>query len=116
MPNEKKPSRRSQAKNPGLHPEFNPKSRADLVDYDYLDQLSDKEKEWLNSFTEEYTHANFNHPGKILHRTKRLKKDCYDRNNARNRCIWTRAKASGMSAGMDAVEAAEAPKEDPKKD
>ena len=30
-----------------------------------------------------------------LHNTKELKKSCQDRNNARNRCMFSRAKASG---------------------
>lgn len=71
------------------------------MDYDYLDKLSEKEKEWLNAFTEEYVHANMNHKGKKLHKTQKLKRDCYNRNNARNRCIWTRAKASGMVMDID---------------
>lgn len=32
---------------------------------------------------------------KNLHNTKELKKDCYDRNNARNRCILTQQRAQG---------------------
>ena len=35
------------------------------------------------------------HKGKKFHTTKRLSKDCYDRNNSRNRCMYTRAKAQG---------------------
>jgi predicted PolB exonuclease-like 3'-5' exonuclease len=79
---------------------LNLKTRYDLVDYDYLDSLSDKEKEWLNRFTEEYVHANMNHKGKVLHRTKKMKKDCYDRNNSRNRCILTKSKAMGSSVSL----------------
>lgn len=71
------------------------------MDYDYLDKLSDKELEWLNNFTEEYVHANLTHKGKKLHKTKKLRLDCYNRNNARNRCIWTRAKAAGKTVDLD---------------
>lgn len=50
----------------------------------------------MNKFTKEYVNAEINNkkPKKNLHKTKALKKDCYDRNNARNRCIYTRSKAS----------------------
>ena len=48
-------------------------------------------------FTKEYVNAEIDtkRPRKNLHRTKSMKKDCYDRNNARNRCIYTREKAQG---------------------
>lgn len=80
-----------------MKPEFNLKTRHELIaDYDYLKDLSPKEKEWLNKFTKEYVNAEINNkqPRKNLHKSKTLKKDCYDRNNARNRCIYTRSKAS----------------------
>lgn len=91
----KKRNRRSKQKYPALNPEFNLRSRSDLIDYDYVDKLNDKDKEWLNSFTEEYTNANFNHKGKPIQKKKEYKKDSYDRNNARNRDILTREKAQG---------------------
>jgi hypothetical protein len=57
--------------------------------------LSDREKAWLDKFTTEYTNAGkLTKEHKPLHKTKALKKDCYDRNNSRNRCQWTRQKAS----------------------
>lgn len=90
-----KKGRRSRTKFPALKPELNLRSRYELIDYDYVDKLSDKDKEWLNTFSEEYINANFNHGKKILHKTQPLKKNCYDRNNARNRDILTRAKAAG---------------------
>jgi len=93
-PKEKK-SRRARSKFPALRPELNLRSRYESIDYDYIDQLSEKDKEWLNTFTEEYTNANFNHGKSTLHKTKKLKKDCYNRNNSRNRDILTRAKAAG---------------------
>ena len=93
----KKQTKRSKAKYPGLKPELNLKTRHELIaDYDYLKKLNNKELEWLNKFTKEYVNAEIDNrkPRKNLHRTKALKKDCYDRNNARNRCIYTRSKAS----------------------
>ena len=92
----KKTNARKRAKHPALNPKYNLKTRTELIDYDYIDKLSEKEKAWLNAFTEEYTNANMNHKGKKLHKSKAMKKDCYNRNNARNRDILTRAKASGQ--------------------
>lgn len=87
-------------KYPALRPELNLKTRWELIDYDYVDKLSDKEKRWLNKFTEEYTNAKLNHKGKKLHSTKKLRKDCYDMNNSRNRCILTRSKACGKTVNL----------------
>jgi hypothetical protein len=92
-----KQNKRSKAKYPALKPELNLKTRHELIaDYDYIKKLSPEEKEWLNKFTKEYVNAEINtkKPRKNLHKTKAARKDCYDRNNARNRCIYTRSKAS----------------------
>ena len=82
---------------------MNLKTRSDLIDYDYIDKLSDKDKEWLNKFTEEYVHDSLDRKNlrKNLHNTQKLKKDCDDRNNARNRCILTRSKAQGLLTDID---------------
>lgn len=77
------------------------KIRHELIDQDYINKLSNDEKDWLNRFNEEYVSANFNHDGERVHpkvtksktvkrtgKRKRYdvyKKDCADRNNARNR-------------------------------
>lgn len=61
----------------------------------YAKKLSPEDREWLNRFSEEYICANMNHSGAKLHNTKEMVKSIYDRNNARNRCIYTREKAQG---------------------
>jgi hypothetical protein len=78
-----------------LNPGLNLKTRTDLIDYDYLDKLSPSEKKWLNKFTEEYVNASLDTENlkKNLHNNQELKKDCFDRNNARNRCILTMQRA-----------------------
>jgi len=93
----RKQTRRNQRKYPNLEAEYNLKTRSDLIDYDYINQLSSKDKAWLDKFTKEYVNASLDsrNPKKNLHNTPELKKDCYDRNNSRNRDILTRAKASG---------------------
>jgi hypothetical protein len=81
---------------PALDPNFNLKSRTDLIDYDYLNKLNPEELAWLNKFTEEYVNAKLNkNSRKNLHNKKKLRSDCYSRNNRRNKCILTRAKAGG---------------------
>jgi len=97
----KKRNRRSSRKYPALEPEYNLKTRQDLIEADYIEQLSDAEKDWLNRFNEEYVNANFGHKGTKLQRTKKYRKDSYDRKNSRNRDIYTRVKAQGMLSQLD---------------
>lgn len=96
-------NKRSRTKYPALKPELNLKSRYELIDYDYVDKLSDDNKAWLNKFTEEYVNASLDSENlkNNFHYTDDLKKDCYRRNNARNRDILTRAKASGTFISTD---------------
>lgn len=102
----KKQSKRSKEKYPALKPHLNLKTRYELIDFDYVEELSDKDKEWLNKFAEEYINANLDRKNlkKNLHRTKKLKKDCDDRNNSRNRDILTRAKAQGKDIDFYSLE------------
>lgn len=69
-------------------------NRREQLQVDYINKLSDKEKDWLNRFNEEYVLANFKHPGKIIDGSKKAKKKSYDANNARNRCVYTMSKVS----------------------
>jgi hypothetical protein len=80
-----------------LRPELNLKSRYEEIEdlASYADTLPDDAKEWLNQFSSEYINASFSSKKEPLHNTPELKKSCYDRNNARNRCQMTRKKASG---------------------
>ncbi len=94
-------NKREGTKYPALDKGLNLKSRSELIDYDYIDKLSESEKRWLNQFTEEYTNAGIKKGRRNLHSTKVLKKDCYDRNNARNRCQWTREKATGREVYLE---------------
>jgi hypothetical protein len=100
---QQKINKRNNTEYSALIPHLNLKTRFELVDYDYVGKLSPKQKEWLNNFTEEYVHANMKHKGKKLHTTKKMKKDCYDRNNSRNRCILTRNKACGKAISINDV-------------
>jgi hypothetical protein len=105
MAKRKKQSRRSKEDYPELDPKYSLKTRADLVDQDYVNKLSKKEREWLNKFNKEYVSASLDNdsPKKNLHRSKRLRKDCYDRNNSRNRCVLTREKAQNALIDFDGL-------------
>lgn len=98
-------NKRAKTKYPALKPELNLKTRYELIDYDYIDKLSETDKEWLNKFTEEYVNANLDRHdlSKNFHNNIELKKDCDRRNNARNRDILTRAKASGNHVSTDEI-------------
>jgi hypothetical protein len=106
-------TRRGSKKLRALNPELNLKTRyeeiADLASYAHT--LPPDAQEWLNSYSEEYICANFDHPGQRIHPVElvekvqkngkvriidRYAKECYDRNNARNRCIVTQEKAQNM--------------------
>jgi len=84
------------ARYPGLQPHLNLKTRYEEITdvLSYFNTLNEKDKAFLAAFVEEEINANMNHSGKKINKSKAAKKKCYDRNNARNRCIYTRAKAS----------------------
>lgn len=79
-----------------LKPHMNLKTRKDeLTDIaSYADTLSEKDKDWLLSFVEEEVICNFNHRGEKLNTEESMKK-AYNRNNSRNRCIYSREAAQG---------------------
>lgn len=58
--------------------------------------LNEEEKEWLNKFYGEYVNASVNHDDydSQLHDSEELVRDCYSRNNARNRCLLNKGKAT----------------------
>jgi hypothetical protein len=99
----KKINRRNQTKYPGLKPQYNLKVRQEEIEdiASYVGKLNSKEKEWLNSFVEEEINANFNHSGRKINKTKTAKREIYNRNNARNRDIFSRAKAQGKLTSMN---------------
>lgn len=91
--------------------------RKEFHDYDYLDKLGKDELDWLNRFTAEDLHADFGHKGKRVYKKKMVtkvikstgqkrkfdvgKKDCYDRNNARNNDVYGKAQANYLLEGEE---------------
>lgn len=58
----------------------------------YAGQLNREEKAWLNQFAKEYINADTKNG--VFHITAQEKKICNDKNNARNRCIYTEESAA----------------------
>lgn len=80
----------------GLSKRKNARNRAELIEQDYIKKLSPKEKAWLNKFNEEWISASFDKNNrKNLHKTKEAKRDCYGRNNSRNRDLYNFLKITG---------------------
>lgn len=106
-----KKTRRKSTKYPGLKKNLNVKVRQELIDHDYIDKLSEEEKAWLSKFNEEYVSGSFkktkggNYSTKNLHKTKKLRKDCWDRNNWRNNDVLGVTKANGMLKDGESAQA-----------
>lgn len=82
--------------------------RQEYLDYDYLDKLNQEELEWLADFNAEYLNANVGKQSEAkknrFHNTPELVKDCTDRNNHRNACIYGKAKARNNLIELDVYE------------
>jgi len=90
------PKKYKSKKYPGLNKNLFSKIKQEYFDIDYTDKLDTKElKEFMSKFNEEYLGANLNGNGKRLHKTKKLRKDCFDMNNARNRDVYSVSRATG---------------------
>jgi hypothetical protein len=63
---------------------------------EYVQQLNDKQKDFLNKFLEETVITNFKHKGSLLYKGKKKRREFYNSNNARNRCMHTMAKAMNI--------------------
>lgn len=103
MKKSKSKKRRNEIKYPYFVKHYNARNKQEYLDVDYVDKLSLEEKKFLNKFLGEFYAADldFKDLKKNIHNTKDLKKDCTDRNNARNRCAYSMSKA-GMS--IDKIE------------
>lgn len=97
----KKKTKRSEVKYPALNSNYMPKVRQEYFDIDYLDQLSEKEKAFMNKFMNEELNASFKNDGTDLNKTKEEKRKAYSNNNSRNRCLYGVTKANGLMQNED---------------
>lgn len=115
MAKNKTPTRRNSVKYPALEKSKNLKNRQELMDQDYINKLSPKDKDWLNRFNAEYINADFTHDGPRVHPIKYkpqvvkatgeirqvdvYKQKCEKMNNDRNVDTFTATKSNNMLKG-----------------
>lgn len=90
---------RNDEKNVALNSKRAVSNRRELMEIDYLDKLSESEKEFLNKFNEEFIMANFEdkyNNREFLDDSAEARKKSYDANNSRNRCQYTKAKMTKL--------------------
>ena len=77
-----------------------PKNRREYVDYDYIDDLPDDLKKYMDEFSAEFYGASVKGSKELhknrFHNTEDLKKSVTDANNARNRDMYGIAKVSNL--------------------
>lgn len=91
----KKPLKR---KNHATNKNYMPRVRKEFVDMDYMKDLSDKDKAWMEKFAGEYYGGSLNteQPRKNIHKSRKGIKDCFDRNNRQNNDVYGVTNANGL--------------------
>lgn len=86
-----------------LNPNHQVRTRREFIDYDYVNQLSKEEIEFLKKFTDEYygggnfkrnEDRTFNY-SKNAHKTDIERRECYKRNARQSRDLYNLLKISG---------------------
>lgn len=111
MSEEKKKQRKKREldKYPALNPRLNAKTRFEILDMDYLKTLDDSQLQYLNQFMAEYVSgafkkdANGEYSSENMNKTVLERRDCYTRNNIRNRCGLTISNATGNTYRADDI-------------
>lgn len=98
-----KKKKRDLEKYPALNPKLNARTRFDVLDMDYLKKLDEEDLKFLNQFMAEYVSGAFkknedgNYSDENFHKTLEERRECYNRNNTRNRCGLTISNAKGTT-------------------
>jgi hypothetical protein len=111
MSDEKKKPRKKREldKYPALNPRLNAKTRFEVLDMDYLHKLDDAQLQYLNQFMAEYVSGAFKkdstgeYSSENMNKTVEERRECYTRNNVRNRCGLTIANATGNTFRADDI-------------
>jgi hypothetical protein len=99
----KQRKKRDLEKYPALNPRLNAKTRAEVLDMDYLKKLNEEELKFLDQFMAEYVSGSFKknavgtYSDDNFHKTPEERRQCYTRNNIRNRCGLTISNATGQT-------------------
>lgn len=111
----KSSSKRSRAKYPALNQSLNTKDRRYFIETDYINgvydangqevirPLNDEEKAFLNKFYEESLITTFNKDGTDLYNSEEERRQFYNENNCRRRCIFNTAQRTGNLKSLDMV-------------
>lgn len=100
--------KRKKKRNP-LKATENPRPRAELLDYDYLDQLDTKSLNWLKQFSDEYVSAsiekkkNGKPKKKYIHTKPEHIKSIYDANNWRNNDVYGVSRANNLLSDVNSL-------------
>lgn len=78
-----KRQKRQTKKYAGLSRDVNRKNLKEFIDFDYIDKLTDKEKDFLDRFCKEDYSADFSHDRTIT-KSKKKRREIYRNNNKRN--------------------------------
>jgi len=106
----KQKKKRDLEKYPALNPRLNAKTRAEVLDMDYLKKLNEEELKFLNQFMAEYVSGSFKkdaigtYSDDNFHKTAEERRECYTRNNIRNRCGLTVSNATGQTYRSSDIE------------
>lgn len=107
----KSKKKRDLEKYPALNPRLNAKTRFEVLDMDYLRKLDAEHLDFLNQFMGEYVSGAFkktdegDYSDENLHKTVEERRECYTRNNTRNRCGLTISNATGQTYRADDINA-----------
>jgi len=92
-PKTKRASKRSKTKYPGLSKALYSKIKQEFFDIDYVAQLSEEEKEWLNHFMNGDLGANTK--DNPVFEDYEEKRKCWKKNNDRNNDVYSVMRATG---------------------
>jgi hypothetical protein len=91
--------RRNKVKYPGFSKKYTTRIRQEYLDIDYVDQLNEAERAWMNKFIEEELNTQFQNDGTDFNQTKQERKKIYDRNNKQNSDLYGNLKNKGNKFG-----------------
>lgn len=89
----KKVTKRSRTKYPGLSKQLYSKIKQEFFDIDYVNKLSEEEKEWLNNFMNGDLGANTK--DNPVFEDYEEKRKCWKKNNDRNNDVYSIMRATG---------------------